>query len=156
MSRILLEAHGIRKSFGGQSVLNVEEIRVCDGERITLIGENGVGKSTLLSILAGETEQDSGTVQRYGSFAVIRQSGETRLNGNAHMASEFRAPERRTGLSGGEQTRRRIAGALSEDAQLLMADEPTTDLTRAASEGSGSSCFPGGARFCSSRMTAPC
>ena len=128
MSRLLLEAHDIGKSFGGQTVLHVEELRVFDGERIALIGENGAGKSTLLSILAGETEADSGWVRRYGSLSVIHQSGETRANGSAHLASEFRAPERRDGLSGGELTRRRIAGALSEDAKLLLADEPTTDL----------------------------
>ena len=128
MTRLLLEAHGIQKSFGGQSVLDVEEIHVYEDERIALIGENGAGKSTLLSILAGEQKPDSGVIRRYGSLAVIHQSGDARLMGNAHIVSEFRAPEQRTGLSGGENTRRRIAGALSEDAMLLMADEPTTDL----------------------------
>ena len=130
MPRILLEAHNIQKSFGGQTVLDVKELRIYDGERIALIGENGAGKSTLLAILAGETEPDAGWVRRYGSVAVIHQSGETRQNSSAELSSRLCVPPLRSGLSGGEATRRRIAGALSENAPLLLADEPTTDLDR--------------------------
>ncbi|MBQ7486885.1 MAG: ABC-F family ATP-binding cassette domain-containing protein [Clostridia bacterium] len=128
MPRIILEAAHLLKSFGDQTVLDVDQIRIFDGERIALIGENGVGKSTLLSIFSGESEPDSGTVRHYGSFAIIHQSGETRMNGNAHLISEFRVPDARSGLSGGELTRRRIVDALSQNTQLLFADEPTTDL----------------------------
>ena len=128
MPRILLEAHHIQKSFGDQTVLDVDELRIYDGERIALIGENGAGKSTLLAILAGDLEPDAGSVRRCGSVALIRQSGETRREGSAELAARLRAPELRPGLSGGEATRRRIAGALSENAPLLLADEPTTDL----------------------------
>ena len=128
MSGLLLEADHIVKSFGDRTVLNVERLRIYEGEHIALIGENGAGKSTLLAILAGETEPDEGTVRRRGDVAYIRQSGETRSDGSARRSARFRAPESREGLSGGEQTRRRIAAALSEDAPLLLADEPTTDL----------------------------
>ena len=123
-----MEAHRIVKRYGEQTVLDIDHLTIYDGERIGLIGENGAGKSTLLAILAGELAPDDGTVQRYGPVAVIRQTGETRLDATAQLPSEFRAPDAREGLSGGEQTRRRIAGALSEDAALLLADEPTTDL----------------------------
>ena len=128
MSRILLEANHISKIYGEQTVLDIERLHICDGERVALVGENGVGKSTLLAILAGELAPDSGDVRRYAPAALIRQSGDTRLAANARLASVFRAPDAREGLSGGEQTRRRIAGALSGDAPLLLADEPTTDL----------------------------
>ena len=128
MPGLLLEAHHIQKAFGGQTVLNVEELSIYDGERIALIGENGAGKSTLLSILAGETEPDAGSIRRFGDVAVIHQSGETRQDADAHLVSQLRVPELREGLSGGESTRRRIARALSQDAPLLLADEPTTDL----------------------------
>ena len=131
MSKLLLEANHIQKSYGGQSVLSIERLRIYDGERIGLIGENGAGKSTLLAILSGELTPDGGDVRRYGPVTVIHQSGEARLEASRHMASEFRAPGQREGLSGGEQTRRRIAGALSEGAALLLADEPTTDLDAA-------------------------
>ena len=128
MPRILLEADHIRKTYGEHTVLDVDRLRIYDGERIALIGENGAGKSTLLSVLAGETEPDAGFVRRHCPFAVIHQTGEARTDGTARLSSEFRAPDRHEGLSGGELTRRRIAEALSADAPLLFADEPTTDL----------------------------
>ncbi len=128
MPRLLLEAQNIQKSYGGQTVLDVDRLSIFDGERIALIGENGAGKSTLLAILAGEEEPDAGFIRRHGALAYIHQSGETQRDGSAHMAAEFRAPENRQGLSGGEMTRRRIAEALSDSAPLLLADEPTTDL----------------------------
>ncbi|MBQ3270173.1 MAG: ABC-F family ATP-binding cassette domain-containing protein [Clostridia bacterium] len=128
MQKLLLEANHIVKRYGDQTVLDIDRLALYDGERVGLIGENGAGKSTLLAILAGELAPDSGALRRYGPVAFIRQSGETRLEGDARTAAEFRAPEAREGLSGGEQTRRRIAGAVSGAAPLLLADEPTTDL----------------------------
>ena len=128
MRKLLLETSHLQKSYGDRIILDTEPLRIYDGERIALIGENGAGKSTLLSILAGETEPDTGSVKRVGRCAFIHQSGEARLEGRGSTASRFRAPDRRTGLSGGEMTRRRIAEALSADASLLFADEPTTDL----------------------------
>ena len=134
MSKLLLEANHIAISYGDRKVLDVDGLRVYDGERVALIGENGAGKSTLLAILAGEIQPDAGTVRRYGPVALIRQSGEARRDASVDIAAQFRAPEARDGLSGGEQTRRRIAGALTENAPLLLADEPTTDLDAAGIE----------------------
>ena len=128
MAMLLLEANRISKSYGEQAVLNIERLHIYDGERVALVGENGAGKSTLLAILSGELAPDGGAVRRYAPAALIRQSGDARLEASAPLASEFRAPDAHEGLSGGEQTRRRIAGALSTDAPLLLADEPTTDL----------------------------
>ncbi len=128
MAKIILDADNLRKSFGPRRLIDVDHLAVYDGDRIGLIGENGAGKTTLLRLLAGETEPDEGTVRRMGSVALIRQHGNGEDVADEQMRSLFRAQERQEGLSGGEMTRNRIASALSARPQLLMADEPTTDL----------------------------
>ena len=128
MPKILLEAGSVELSFGPRTILEIKELKIYDGDRIGLIGENGAGKTTLLRVLSGEREPDAGTVRRFSEIAFIRQMGEADGESDARLRSEFDAQEHREGLSGGEQTRRRIAAALSRRAHLLFADEPTTDL----------------------------
>ena len=128
MSRILLEADGIEVRFGDRNLLKIDHLRVYESDRIGLIGENGAGKSTLLKVLAGELAPDAGTVRRACPVALIRQTGDAGDDISKGLRSAFRAPVQREGLSGGELTRRRIAAALTLDAPLLLADEPTTDL----------------------------
>lgn len=128
MAKILLDADCLRKSFGPRQLLDLDRLAVYDGEKIGLIGENGAGKTTLLRLLAGETEADAGTVRRSCSLAFIHQQGKEEGEADEQMRALFRAKEQRNGLSGGEMTRNRIAAALSARPQLLLADEPTTDL----------------------------
>ena len=128
MSRILLEAENLRKSFGARRLIDLDRLAVYDGEKIGLIGENGAGKTTLLRILAGEAEADEGRIRRPGSAAFIHQQGNEEGETDSQMKALFRAKGQREGLSGGEMTRNRIAAALSARPQLLLADEPTTDL----------------------------
>ncbi len=128
MPKILLEAGSVELSFGPRTILEIKELKIYDGDRIGLIGENGAGKTTLLRVLSGEREPDAGTVRRFSEIAFIRQMGDADGESDARLRSEFDAQEHREGLSGGEQTRRRIAAALSMRAHLLFADEPTTDL----------------------------
>ena len=128
MAKIILDADQLRKSFGTRRLIDVDHLAVYDGDRIGLIGENGAGKTTLLRLLAGETEPDEGNVRRMGSVALIRQHGTGEDAADDQMRSLFRAQGQKEGLSGGEMTRNRIAAALSARPQLLMADEPTTDL----------------------------
>ena len=128
MPKILLEAANLQHSFGPRRVIDVEQLKIYDGERIGLIGENGAGKSTLLAILSGELAPEQGVIRRYSKISVIRQMGDVEGDGDGRLRSEFGAREYREGLSGGERTRRRIAAALSEGSHLLLADEPTTDL----------------------------
>ena len=128
MPKILLEAGGVELSFGPRTILEIKELKIYDGDRIGLIGENGAGKTTLLRVLSGERAPDAGTIRRFSEIAVIRQMGDADGESDARLRSEFDAQEHRAGLSGGEQTRRRIAAALSMRVHLLFADEPTTDL----------------------------
>lgn len=128
MKKLILEASHLKHFFGLRCVLDIDSLKIYDGERIGCIGENGAGKSTLLSILAGEVLPDEGQLRRSGSCSIIHQIGNTEAEGDAHLRSTFAAQAYRDGLSGGERTRRRIAAALSEKSTLLLADEPTTDL----------------------------
>ena len=130
LAKGILEAKDIRLSFGDRQVLSVDRLAVFDDERVGLIGENGMGKTTLLRVLAGELIPDEGTVRRAQPTAMIRQMGETsgEAADDAEIAALFQSQESRAGLSGGEMTRNRIAGALSSRPGLLLADEPTTDL----------------------------
>lgn len=129
MPGILLEAEGIRKSYGMRTVLAIDTFTLYDGDRIGLVGENGAGKSTFLKILAGVLEPDEGRILRFAGVSMIAQTGDTDQEiGDARMRSEFSAQEAQGWLSGGEKTRRRIAGALSGGGHVLLADEPTTDL----------------------------
>ena len=61
--RMALELEGISKSYGDKEVLRDVTLRVERGDRIAIIGPNGIGKSTLLKIAVGETEQDAGKVE---------------------------------------------------------------------------------------------
>ncbi len=128
MSKLILEAKDLRKSYGDRELLHIDLLTIYDGERIALTGQNGAGKSTLIHLLSGEEEPDAGTVRRFGETAVIRQYGIPEEESGGIHRSLFHAQENREGLSGGEETRNRIAAALSSHPQLLFADEPSTDL----------------------------
>ncbi|HMR62245.1 ATP-binding cassette domain-containing protein, partial [Amaricoccus sp.] len=61
--RLVVEAKAIAKTFGGRVLLRDFSLRIARGERVALIGPNGVGKTTLLNLLTGRLAPDSGTVR---------------------------------------------------------------------------------------------
>ena len=128
MAKWILNTTELSLAFGERQLLQTERLTVYEGDRIGLIGENGAGKTTLLRILAGELTADSGMVRCLVPSAMIHQQGNAEPGEDRQMTALFQAQGIRTGLSGGEMTRNRIAGALASGARLLMADEPTTDL----------------------------
>ncbi len=58
----MLYISGIEKRFGGRTVLSAVSLRVAAGEYVAIVGESGVGKSTLLNIIAGLEPPDAGEV----------------------------------------------------------------------------------------------
>ena len=130
MAKCILEANGLQVSFGDRQLLDIDRLTVWDGDRIGLIGENGAGKTTLLRLLSGDLSPEAGQIRRMSPAAMIRQQGNADAGEDAETRALFHARETREGLSGGEMTRNRIAGALSARSGLLLADEPTTDLDR--------------------------
>src|SRR3954464_6291789 len=61
--RAALELEGISKAYGDNKVLKDVSLKVERGDRIAIIGPNGIGKSTLLKIAVGETDADAGRIE---------------------------------------------------------------------------------------------
>ena len=124
---MLLKAQNIKKEYGIQEILEIDTLQIEDFDRIGLVGKNGAGKSTLMSILAGDLEPDEGYVKRFCPIARIRQSQEAKGPVQGSYISRLGLKDSAV-KSGGERTRLAIGAAFSQNAPLLMADEPTTNL----------------------------
>jgi ATP-binding cassette subfamily F protein uup len=61
--RLVIEARGIAKAFGDRLILRPFDLKVLRGDRVALVGPNGVGKTTLLKMLTGEIAPDRGSVR---------------------------------------------------------------------------------------------
>jgi ATPase subunit of ABC transporter with duplicated ATPase domains len=86
-----------------------------EGEHVALVGRNGVGKSTLLSLIAGELSETSGRVW---------------VRSTPHFVPQL--DERAEPLSHGERQRLALEAARSSGAEILLLDEPTQHLDDAA------------------------
>ncbi len=155
--KLVVEVTDVCQSFKGTPVVKDFSVRMQRGDRIGLIGPNGVGKSTLLKILLGELQPDSGEVRQGSNLEVayfdqlrgqlkpeqtiIDNISEGResitINGKSrhiisYLGDFLFTPERaRTpvkALSGGECNRVMLAKLFSQPANLLVLDEPTNDL----------------------------
>jgi ATPase subunit of ABC transporter with duplicated ATPase domains len=115
MSRLAgsLVAAGITKSYGAEIVLADVTFTVPPRARIGLVGPNGVGKSTLLRLLAGLEEPDAGRIRRTPTSLTV-----------GYLAQERGGHER----SGGQETREALAAVLRGGYDVLLLDEPTNDL----------------------------
>ena len=69
----VLEAQGIRKSFGRRRVLAGVDLAVPAGDMVAVVGENGSGKSTLLRILAGDLRPTRAASGRQAGWATARR-----------------------------------------------------------------------------------
>ncbi|MDX1656301.1 MAG: ATP-binding cassette domain-containing protein, partial [Candidatus Competibacteraceae bacterium] len=155
--RLVAEAKGIGYAWESEPVVRELSIRIMRGDRIGLIGPNGCGKTTVLNLLLGRLQPDTGTL-RLGTklqvayfdqlraqldpqLSVIDNVAEGRdfieINGQRrHIIGYledflFSAARSRTpvkSLSGGERNRLLLARLFSQPANLLVMDEPTNDL----------------------------
>src|SRR5579863_6346842 len=75
---LLESCTAISKSFGSRQLFTGISLGISDGERLGLIGPNGTGKSTLLKILSGRVEPDSGSIslRRNTRVGYVEQQAE--------------------------------------------------------------------------------
>jgi len=155
--RKVIEAYNISYGFNGEVLFAGLSLKIKRGDRIGLIGNNGVGKSTLLRLLLGKLQPQSGTVKSgtnlmIGYFDQQRElldpektvaefvgedSDYIKINGrDRHVIGYLKGflftPKRAMTpikvLSGGECNRVILAKLLTRPTNLLVLDEPTNDL----------------------------
>lgn len=107
----LLRADAVSFSYGPQVVLNSITLVVGTGDRLAIVGPNGVGKTTLLRLLAEEEMPESGTVRAIAPVGLLPQERDRRPS---ESISAYLA--RRTGVAAAEQVLERAAQALTEGA----------------------------------------
>lgn len=151
---ILLSAQNISKTYMERKVLNNVSFFLNEGDKVGIIGINGTGKSTLLRILAGAEEADSGNVIRtngvrisylpqipeFDSHGTILEQVMKHLPADLKESKEFEAKSilGKLGiddytrdistLSGGEKRRAGIATSLIQPSDVLLIDEPTNHI----------------------------
>ena len=155
--KLVAELTGVSKRFGERALVRALDLRVMRGDRMALIGPNGVGKTTLLKLILGELPPDSGTVKlgtklQAAYFDQMRaqldpertlidtispgsewvETAGGRRHVLTYLADFLFAPQRANApvkmLSGGERNRLLLARLFAQPANLLVLDEPTNDL----------------------------
>ena len=156
--KLVAEAKGISKSFGGRPIVANLDLLIMRGDRLGIVGPNGAGKTTLIKLLTGALEPDSGAIRLGTNLQTVtldqsRQSldpnatlsdvitdgrgSSVTVNGETkHVISymkDFLFPPEKARipvsvLSGGERGRLILARELAKPSNLLVLDEPTNDL----------------------------
>lgn len=155
--KLVAELTNVSKSFGDKHVIRDFSCIIQRGDKIGLVGPNGVGKSTLLKLILGELQPDEGEVRLGTKLApVYFDQFRTQLDEEATLSdtispgadfveingerkhvisylgdflfSPARARSPVKSLSGGERNRLLLARLFSRPANILVLDEPTNDL----------------------------
>ena len=156
-TKTVINAENVGKSFGDRTIIKDFTLRIQRGDRIGIVGANGTGKTTLIRMLTGETEPDTGSITLSPTLKgiVIDQQRKlltpekrvrdvladgsdwidvrgVRKHVQGYLKEFLFDPaliEARIGsLSGGEQSRILLAREFAREANLLVLDEPTNDL----------------------------
>ena len=107
-------------AFGGPSILENVSLSISNGLRAALTGRNGEGKSTLMKVISGELEPDTGEIVRAPGLKTVYVS--------QAVPSDRPGDEAFNALSGGKRRRRILEDALLSKPDLLLLDEPTNHL----------------------------
>ncbi|KHD35789.1 ABC transporter [Clostridium acetobutylicum] len=158
LGKKVIEIKNLNKSFNGTEFIKNFSFIFSKGDRIGIVGHNGIGKSTLLNIICGKTSPDSGTIDlgatvKIGYFSqdssnmnenlrvidYIKEGAEFIRDSNNELISASKMLEKFLfssemqwtpilKLSGGERRRLYLLRILMEAPNVLILDEPTNDL----------------------------
>ena len=155
--KIVAELTEVNKAFGDKVIASNFSATFLRGDKVGLIGPNGVGKSTLLKMILGELEPDSGKIRQGANLQVAYfdqmrnaldmnatledfispgsewiEIGTQRKHVKSYLDDFLFSPARATSpvrsLSGGERNRLLLARLFARPANVLVLDEPTNDL----------------------------
>jgi len=155
--KIIAEFEQVSLQFENKPIVRDLTTTIMRGDRIGLVGPNGVGKSTLIKLILGELEPDSGSIKRGSRQNVAYfdqhraqlnpqwtalenlcdggdrlEVGGRNVHGLGYLQQFLFTPERARSktesLSGGERNRLLLAKLFAQPANLLVLDEPTNDL----------------------------
>ena len=155
--KIVAELTDVSKAFGDKVIARNFSATFLRGDKVGLIGPNGVGKSTLLKMILGELEPDSGKIRQGANLQVAYfdqmrnaldmnatledfispgsewiEIGTQRKHVKSYLDDFLFSPARATSpvrsLSGGERNRLLLARLFARPANVLVLDEPTNDL----------------------------
>lgn len=145
----IINIEHIDKIFGDKVIFHDASLGIQQGDKIGIIGINGTGKSTLLKIIAGEEEPDTGEVIYQNGLKTLYLPQNPEFPGEGTLASYVLKGDPQTDwqvesylnilgitdlevpfdtLSGGQKRKAAMARALSQDFDVLLLDEPTNHL----------------------------
>ena len=145
---MILDAKGLSASYGEKILFKNIDLSIDDNDKIGLIGINGTGKSTLLSILAGTRDLEKGDITVVGKKKIVMMPQEVSLDGNMTIQEYIEQKSlpiietksiltkleindfttRIENLSGGSKRKLALGVALVQESDLLILDEPTNHL----------------------------
>lgn len=157
MGKKTMELHHVSKSFGSKKILEDYSYIALKNQRIGIIGPNGSGKSTMIKMMAGLVEPDSGEIQigetiKIGYFAQEEQhmndnirvidyvkdiaeyiaTKDGKISASQMLEQFLFTPDMQYApigkLSGGEKRRLYLLGVLAQSINLLLIDEPGNNL----------------------------
>lgn len=129
MEQICFELENVEKTYLDKEIVKIEQLAVHQFDRIGIVGENGAGKSTLVKLLAEKIQPTCGKVKRHVEFGYFEQlEAPTVAESDAALLGRLAVPQDSERLSGGEQTRQKLAQLFTHYYEALLIDEPTTHL----------------------------